>query len=146
MHCKTRENWPFSGLFFNFRVILTSGGHLLKIAVNIRRALNGSRWKKREKTAKDLRKKTRPPPLPNSGKKTESKKTTKNCKKLLAVSCVYHQACAIKFPLINISQRTYSPTQRKGRMEGAKACDSSAQLSSDLVPSKATRLASEKGT
>ena len=21
MHCKTRENWPFSGLFFNFRVI-----------------------------------------------------------------------------------------------------------------------------
>ena len=31
MHCKTRENWPFSGLFFVFRVILTSGGYLLKI-------------------------------------------------------------------------------------------------------------------
>ena len=26
MHCKTRENWPFSGLFFDFRVTLTSGG------------------------------------------------------------------------------------------------------------------------
>ena len=32
MHCKTRENWPFSGLFFDFRVIFTSGGYLLKIA------------------------------------------------------------------------------------------------------------------
>ena len=31
MHCKTRENWRFSGLFFDFRVILTSGGYLLKI-------------------------------------------------------------------------------------------------------------------
>ena len=28
MHCKTRGNWPFSGLFFDFRVILTSEGSL----------------------------------------------------------------------------------------------------------------------
>ena len=27
---KPTRNWPFSGLFFDFRVILTSGGHLLK--------------------------------------------------------------------------------------------------------------------
>ena len=33
MHCKTRENWPFSGLFFDFRVILTSGGYLLKLTL-----------------------------------------------------------------------------------------------------------------
>ena len=33
MHCKTRENSPFSGLFFNFRVVLTSGGYLLKITL-----------------------------------------------------------------------------------------------------------------
>ena len=33
MHCETRENWPFSGLFFDFRVILTSGGYLLKITL-----------------------------------------------------------------------------------------------------------------
>ena len=33
MHCKTRENWPFSGSFFDFRVILTSGGYLLKITL-----------------------------------------------------------------------------------------------------------------
>ena len=32
MHCKTRENWPFSGIFFDFRVILTSGSYLPKIA------------------------------------------------------------------------------------------------------------------
>ena len=31
MHWKTRENWSFSGFFFDFRVILTSGGYLLKI-------------------------------------------------------------------------------------------------------------------
>ena len=31
MDCKTKENWAFSGLFFDFRVILTSGGYLLKI-------------------------------------------------------------------------------------------------------------------
>ena len=30
MHCKTRGNWPFSRLFFDVRVILTSGGYLLK--------------------------------------------------------------------------------------------------------------------
>ena len=33
MHCKTRENWPFSALFFDFRVILTSGGYLLKLTL-----------------------------------------------------------------------------------------------------------------
>ena len=32
MHCKTRDFGPFSGLFFDFRVILTSGGYLLKLA------------------------------------------------------------------------------------------------------------------
>ena len=26
MHCKTRENWPFSGIFFDFRVTLTRKG------------------------------------------------------------------------------------------------------------------------
>ena len=30
MHCKTRETWPSSGLFFDFWVIVTSGGYLLK--------------------------------------------------------------------------------------------------------------------
>ena len=33
MHCKTRGNWPFSGSFFDFRVILASGGCLLKITL-----------------------------------------------------------------------------------------------------------------
>ena len=33
MHCKTRENWPFSGLFFDFRAILTSKGCLLKLTL-----------------------------------------------------------------------------------------------------------------
>ena len=27
MHCKTRENWLFSGLFFDFQVISTSEGY-----------------------------------------------------------------------------------------------------------------------
>ena len=33
MHSKTRENCPFSGLFLGFRVILTSGGYLLRLAL-----------------------------------------------------------------------------------------------------------------
>ena len=33
MHCKTKGNCPFSGLFFDFRDILTSGGYLLKLAL-----------------------------------------------------------------------------------------------------------------
>ena len=32
MHSKTRGDWPFSGLFFDFRVILTCGGYLPKLA------------------------------------------------------------------------------------------------------------------
>ena len=35
MHCETRVKWPFSGLFFDFRVILTSGGYLLEIAADL---------------------------------------------------------------------------------------------------------------
>ena len=31
MPCKIRVKWPFSGLFFDFRVVLTSEGYLLKI-------------------------------------------------------------------------------------------------------------------
>ena len=33
MHCKTRENWPFSRLFYDSRAILTSEGYLLKITL-----------------------------------------------------------------------------------------------------------------
>ena len=33
MHCKTKGNYPFSVFFFDFRVILTSGGYLLKLAL-----------------------------------------------------------------------------------------------------------------
>ena len=35
MHSKTKGNCPFSGLFFDFRVILTSGGYLLKLALKV---------------------------------------------------------------------------------------------------------------
>ena len=31
MHCETREIWPFSGIFVDFRVVSTSGGYLLRI-------------------------------------------------------------------------------------------------------------------
>ena len=37
MHCKTRENWPFSGLVFDFRVILAFRGYLLKKPLKILR-------------------------------------------------------------------------------------------------------------
>ena len=37
MQCKTRGNWRFSGLFFDFRVISSSGGYLLKITLKILR-------------------------------------------------------------------------------------------------------------
>ena len=47
MHCKTRENWPFSGLFSDFRVILTSGGFLLKIT---RKDSQGEGSEKRSET------------------------------------------------------------------------------------------------
>ena len=50
MHCNTRENCPFSGLFLGFRGILTSGGYLLKSALK-------DSWGKRQG-----RKKYTPPP------------------------------------------------------------------------------------
>ena len=33
MHCKTSGNWTYSRLFFDFRVILTSGGYLLNLTL-----------------------------------------------------------------------------------------------------------------
>ena len=36
MPFKTRVKWPFSGLFFDFRVILASEGYLLKIPVRVK--------------------------------------------------------------------------------------------------------------